>query len=270
MASVTTILTNPWHQQPQYWPIHGISNHNAKQSMASVTTILTNPWHQQPQCWTIHGISNHNTDQSMASATTMLTNPWHQQPQCWTIHGISNHNAKQSMASATKMLNNPWHQHPQCWPINDISTHNADQFMTSAPTMLTNPWHQQPQCWTIYGIRNSVAYRYRKSISIIKLFVSTYIKFLASNFSDLYHCILQFDGWAIIEELWICRQVGTFLISWGQKMRVKHCNVDLSSWFEFWFARICIDMNAILVLSTAIQQFREGFVCNKWINTDLM
>ena len=45
-------------------------------------------------------------------------------------------------------------------------------------------------------------------------------------------------GWVIIEDLSICRRVCTFLISWGQEKRVKHCYVDLSSWYEFWFAII--------------------------------
>ena len=42
-------------------------------------------------------------------------------------------------------------------------------------------------------------------------------------------------------------------------MNVKHNNVDLSSWYEFWFAIICIDMNLILALSTAMQKMRYGF-----------
>ena len=33
-------------------------------------------------------------------------------------------------------------------------------------------------------------------------------------------------------------------------MCVKHYNVDLSSWYEFWFAIICIDMNVISALSS--------------------
>ena len=50
-----------------------------------------------------------------------------------------------------------------------------------------------------------------------------------------------------------------FLSSWGQRARVKLYNIDLSSWYEFWFALICIDMNVISALSTAIEQFRDGF-----------
>ena len=75
---------------------------------------------------------------------------------------------------------------------------------------------------------NSVAYRYRKSISIIELFVSIYIGFLAS---------------------------------WGQRARVKsiYRYIDLSSWYEFWFALICVDMNVISALYNAIQQFWDGF-----------
>ena len=49
--------------------------------------------------------------------------------------------------------------------------------------------------------------------------------------------------------------VRIFLISWWQKMRDKYCYVHLSSWYEIWFAIICIDMNVILDLSTTIQQF---------------
>ena len=55
------------------------------------------------------------------------------------------------------------------------------------------------------------------------------VEFLASNFNDLSRCISKFTGWVIIEELSIRRRLRTFLISWGQKMRVKHCYVDLSS-----------------------------------------
>ena len=109
------------------------------------------------------------------------------------------------------------------------------------------------------SIMISVAYRYRKSISIIELFVSIisiYIGFLATNF---YRSLSKFTGWAIIQELSKRRRVRRFLNSWGQRAHVKPYNIDLSSWYEFWFALICIDMNAISALSTAIQQFRDGF-----------
>ena len=72
--------------------------------------------------------------------------------------------------------------------------------------------------------------------------------------SDLSRCISKFTGWAVIEELSIRRRLRTFLISWGRKTCVKHCYVDSSSWYQFWFAIICIDMNIITDLSTAIQQ----------------
>ena len=65
----------------------------------------------------------------------------------------------------------------------------------------------------------------------------------------------EFTGWAIIEELSMRRRLHTFLISWGQKTRVKHCYVDLSWWYELWFAIIFIGMDVILDLSTTIQQF---------------
>ena len=79
---------------------------------------------------------------------------------------------------------------------------------------------------------------------------------LASHFN-----LFKFTGWAIIEELSIRRRPRIFLVSWGQKNRVKYCYVDLSSWYGFWFAIICIDMNVILDFSIAIQQFRDGFGC---------
>ena len=72
-------------------------------------------------------------------------------------------------------------------------------------------------------------------------------------------CISKFTSWAIIEELSVRRRLRTFLINWGRKTCVKHCYVELSSWYEFWFAITCIDMNAILDLSTAIQQFYKWF-----------
>ena len=52
-------------------------------------------------------------------------------------------------------------------------------------------------------------------------------------------------------------------------MRVN--TADLSSWYEFWFAIICIDMNVILDRSTTIQQFQRRFRLpnwpGKWSNT---
>ena len=111
----------------------------------------------------------------------------------------------------------------------------------------------------VHRVAISVAYRYRKSISIIKLFVSIisiYIGFLATNFQQ---SLSKFTGWAIIQELSKRRRVRRFLNSWGQRARVKPYNIDLASWYEFWFTLICIDMNAISALSTAIQQFRDGF-----------
>ena len=52
-------------------------------------------------------------------------------------------------------------------------------------------------------------------------------------------------------------------------MHVKHFNVDLSSWYEFWFAIIYIDVNVIWAPSTAMQQFRASFDC-KWVIMDLI
>ena len=62
-----------------------------------------------------------------------------------------------------------------------------------------------------------------------------------------------------MEELSISGRVRRFLSSWGQRAHVKLYNIDLTSRYELWFALICIDMNVILALSTAIQQFQDGF-----------
>ena len=96
----------------------------------------------------------------------------------------------------------------------------------------------------------SVAYRYRKSISIIELFVSIYIDIYRVLSNYFWRSLSKFTGWAIIEELSIRRRIRRFLSSWGQKARVKHYNIDLSSWYEFWLALISIDMNVISALST--------------------
>ena len=54
-----------------------------------------------------------------------------------------------------------------------------------------------------------------------------------------------------MEELSKRRRLRRFLTSWGQKTPLKHYYVDLSSWYEFWFALIFyIDINVILDLST--------------------
>ena len=75
---------------------------------------------------------------------------------------------------------------------------------------------------------------------------------LGIHFNDLSH--RKFTRWAIIEELSIRRRLRAFLSSWGLKTRVQHCYVDFSSWYELWFAIVCIDMDVILGLSTAITE----------------
>ena len=65
------------------------------------------------------------------------------------------------------------------------------------------------------------------------------------------------DNWRTVKSMG--RQIHTILVRWEQNMRAKHCYVDLSSWYELWFAIICFDMNVTSALSTAIQQFRDGF-----------
>ena len=99
-------------------------------------------------------------------------------------------------------------------------------------------------------------------------YIYIYVEFLALHFNNLSQvCKSEFTGWAIIEELSIRRRLHTFLISWWQKTHVKHWNVDLSSWYELWFAIKCIDMDVILDLFTAIQQFLE-MVSIAWVNTE--
>ena len=64
------------------------------------------------------------------------------------------------------------------------------------------------------------------------------VELLAWHFNDLSQvCESDFTWWAIIE-LSIRRRLRTFLTSWGQITHVKHCNVDLLSWYELWFVTI--------------------------------
>ena len=80
--------------------------------------------------------------------------------------------------------------------------------------------------------------------------------------------ISKSTGWAIIEELSIRRRVHTFLVSWGQTTRVKHCYVDLSSSYEFWFPIIFIDMNIIhqIVETVSIASMQSRYV-SRWMST---
>ena len=83
--------------------------------------------------------------------------------------------------------------------------------------------------------------------------------FLVLPIDKVHHTLayisIEIYRWAIIEELSKRRRLRIFLISWGQKTRVKHCYVELSSWYEFWFAIICIGINIISDLSTTIRRF---------------
>ena len=93
---------------------------------------------------------------------------------------------------------------------------------------------------------------YPKSISIIErsyiyILYHIYVEFLASHFNDL----SKFTGWAIIEELSIRRRPRTFLVSWGQRKSCKILLWWLSSWYGFWFAITCIDLNVNLDFSIA-------------------
>ena len=82
-----------------------------------------------------------------------------------------------------------------------------------------------------------------------------YVEFLVPHFSDLSRCISKFTGWAMVEETVDTWKILHISDQFGTKTRVKYCYVDLSSWYGFWFAIICIDMNVIVEFSIAIQQF---------------
>ena len=72
-------------------------------------------------------------------------------------------------------------------------------------------------------------YRYEYIYIHMYIYIYRYISNSWHHISrDLSHCVSKFTGWAIIEKMSICRRVRTFLISRGQKTRVKHCYVDLS------------------------------------------
>ena len=121
----------------------------------------------------------------------------------------------------------------------------------------------------------SVVYRYSKSVSIIDCDIYIYIYIYREREREIDICrvfgitflrdlpllvewFIEIYRVAIIKELSIRQRLRIFVISWGQKTHVKHCYVNLSSWFEFWFA-ICIGINIILDCSTAIQQFQRWF-----------
>ena len=61
---------------------------------------------------------------------------------------------------------------------------------------------------------------------VFYIYINICIEFLASYFRDPSRCLLEFTGWAIIEELSIRQRVRTFLISWGRK-RARNSYVDL-------------------------------------------
>ena len=91
---------------------------------------------------------------------------------------------------------------------------------------------------------------------IIELVISIYIEFLASNFSDLSLSIFKFTGWKncqYVDEsahFWL---VGDRHCVWSTIMLIyRH---DMSSCLQQYVSI----MNVILALSTAIQQFRDGF-----------
>ena len=102
------------------------------------------------------------------------------------------------------------------------------------------------------------AYRYRTSISIIDR-----INIYSYTSSSWYYMFAippaVYRNYPVGENSKNYQHVNEAAHFWSaankKKMRVKHCYVGLSSRYEFWFAVICINMNVILDLSTAIQQF---------------
>ena len=54
--------------------------------------------------------------------------------------------------------------------------------------------------------------------------------------------------------------VRIFLISWRQKTRDIYY-VDLSSWYEIWFAIICIVWTSIWIFLPRYNSFKDGFNC---------
>ena len=85
---------------------------------------------------------------------------------------------------------------------------------------------------------------------------------MSSSWHHILACISKFTGWTIIKELSIRRRLRTFLISWGQKTHAKHSYVDLSLWYEFWVAIICISINIISDLSTTIRDDFDSLLVN--------
>ena len=104
---------------------------------------------------------------------------------------------------------------------------------------------------------------WRHSFSYVVLPIDVYMSSGLYQYKSSYwhHTFSDLSHWAEIYLVGDDRRtvntstVRTFLISWGQKTRVKYCYVDLSSWYEIWFAIICNNMNVILDLPTAIQHF---------------
>ena len=101
-------------------------------------------------------------------------------------------------------------------------------------------------------------------VTIYIIYIYEYVKLSASRFSDLAR-YKKITGWAIIEELSIRRRLRIFLISWGQKTHVKHCYVDLSSWYEFCSAIICISINIVSDLSTTIWDGFDSLSVNDFL-----
>ena len=104
----------------------------------------------------------------------------------------------------------------------------------------------------------------RASYIYIYIYIYIYMSRSCHYILTIYPSISAFTGWAIIEELSIRWRLRTCLISWGQETRVKHCYVDLSSWYELRFAIICIDMEVIFYCNPTFL----GTVSIAWVNTD--
>ena len=134
---------------------------------------------------------------------------------------------------------------PNCWwgptsnlklPCLDSSHTNNHLYIISQSIMeMLTYFHRMSLNKNCGCMIFSVAYRYRKSMSIIERMICIYIyierereRVLGIIYSRFLPCLSKSTWWAIMEDLSIRRRVCTFLISWGQKTCEKHCYVDLS------------------------------------------
>ena len=81
-------------------------------------------------------------------------------------------------------------------------------------------------------------------------------------------CKSEFTGWAIIEELSIRRRLRTFLISWGQKTRVKHCYVDYCHDMSSGLRQHVPIWTSFRIFLPQCNNFRDSFDCLGQLKTE--